>query len=242
LLGGKPEPGFFGFVHSFVLALILSWIAALLLLMVDVVVVPGGAFFFLYLLDLALTTWLEWVVLATLVIFAAWAVTVGRFWRQWVPWRTREESETSLDTAYDIYRYMMGPVGTTVVDACRALLMLTATFAGLTAVLTAHGWLETNAEGTSNLVWQALASYTWHFLDAIPALKVPETLNWKLGTNFTDYRSGVLLLTYKLLVIIPVVRAIVELVHDRQDRQPAEAAKALPAETPSSAGSDPPRR
>jgi hypothetical protein len=216
---GPLESGWVGFLQTVVLLVVLTWAVILMLLAVDFLLVPGGVLALLYLLGRTLSTWPEWVVLVALMIFAAWSVSAGTFWTQWIPWSRREEpdSSASAEEFLALYREVLSSMAP-VVDAYRALLMLTGTFAGLTAVLAAHGWLATTADGGSaHLVWETLAYYTWHFLDAIPVLKVPQTLNWKLGTKFTDYGSGALLLAYKLLVIVPVVRAIMELVKRRRD-------------------------
>lgn len=53
--------------------------------------------------------------------------------------------------------------------------------------------------------------YLWHFLDAVPVLKIPQTLNWDLTHRFVDVPSGVLLLAFKVLVILPVVRLALDL-------------------------------
>ena len=47
--------------------------------------------------------------------------------------------------------------------------------------------------------------YAWHFLNSIPGLGVPETLLWQNPFKYKDRLSGVILLAFKLLVIIPVI-------------------------------------
>jgi hypothetical protein len=171
----------------------------------DLVGAPALALVFLLAVDWSLGTWaVELVLLACLFVIAAWAVRVGSFWQRWLPWLPRKE------TAF-----------TVLLDACRSLFMLTAMFAALSAVLHAHGWLTTEPSGNQEAsVWTALAYYGWNFLDSVPVLAVPKTLNWSLATTFTDHASGALLLTYKLLVILPVVGVVLELLQRRNRRAP----------------------
>jgi hypothetical protein len=167
----------------------------------DLGVAPGIAIGLLVAVNASLGTWaVEWLPVAALLVLSAWAVRVGSFWQRWLPWLPRKE------TAF-----------TVLLDACRSLFMLTATFAAVTAVLHAHGWLTATPPGDDqSSVWTVLAYYGWSFLDSVPVLEIPKTLNWSLTTTFTDQASGALLLTYKLLVIVPVVGVVVELIQRRR--------------------------
>jgi hypothetical protein len=186
-------------------AAIKAWlIAVVFVLLRDLVLAPLGAIGLLLAIQFALGSWVEWILLGALVVYSVWAVRAGGYWRQWFPWI--KPGETWISPLLDAYR---------------SLFVLTASFAGLTATLAAQGWLGVSPpiEGEGS-VWSALAYYVWHFLDAIPVLEIPATLNWELATTYTGYTSGALLLVYKLLVIVPVVRAIVELVQRRQRTTP----------------------
>jgi hypothetical protein len=170
----------------------------------DLGVAPAIALALLVAVEASLGTWaLESLTVTALFVLSAWAVRVGSFWQRWLPWLPRKE------TAF-----------TVLLDACRSLFMLTAMFAALSAVLHSHGWLTAKPSGNEGSVWTALAYYGWNFLDSVPVLEVPKTLNWSLATTFTDHASGALLLTYKLLVIVPVVGVVVELLQ-RRDRRAA---------------------
>ena len=61
--------------------------------------------------------------------------------------------------------------------------------------------------------------YAWHLADAIPALDVPETLNWEQPLASTDHLAGVLLLLFKLLAILPVAGLIADLLQRRKKRE-----------------------
>lgn len=167
----------------------------------DLLLVPAGAVLGLLAVHMTLGTSAEWVVLVIVLMFACWAAQTGRYYLEWLPWISGESNKR----------------GHPVVNAFRALLLLTTGFTALTAVLAEHQWLETTAKETSGLVWATLSYYMWHLLDAVPALKVPATLNWKLAIDFSDHGSGALLLLFKLLVIVPVISAIVGVIQKRKE-------------------------
>jgi hypothetical protein len=47
--------------------------------------------------------------------------------------------------------------------------------------------------------------YLWHLAASVPLLEIPSTLNWELRYTFIDHVHGALLLTYKLVVIVPLL-------------------------------------
>jgi hypothetical protein len=54
-----------------------------------------------------------------------------------------------------------------------------------------------------------LADYLlWHLLDAIPGVKVPETIRWSAPLTYERPGAGWLLLLFKVMVIMPVVSGI----------------------------------
>lgn len=48
----------------------------------------------------------------------------------------------------------------------------------------------------------------WHLLDAIPGIKVPETIKWEAPLAYERSGAGWLLLLFKLMVIVPVVSGV----------------------------------
>jgi hypothetical protein len=48
----------------------------------------------------------------------------------------------------------------------------------------------------------------WHLLDAIPGLKVPETIKWAAPLTYERAGAGWLLLLFKVMVIVPVLSGI----------------------------------
>lgn len=63
-----------------------------------------------------------------------------------------------------------------------------------------------------DVVVAAYSYYLWHLADAIPLLKVPATLNWKLAHPFTDSVHGALVLVYKVLVVVPLLFAATQFI------------------------------
>jgi len=49
--------------------------------------------------------------------------------------------------------------------------------------------------------------FVWHFLDAVPLLKINTTLNWKIQVSYTSSAVGFIVLLFKIVVIIPVISA-----------------------------------
>jgi hypothetical protein len=70
----------------------------------------------------------------------------------------------------------------------------------------------THLHGARHVVGAAYSYYLFHLADAVPLLKVPETLNWKLKHPFTDSLNGSLVLVYTVLVAIPLIWAATQIV------------------------------
>jgi hypothetical protein len=76
-------------------------------------------------------------------------------------------------------------------------------FGSLTTVLLANGYIAMDGDPR-----RAMDFYLWHFLDAIPVLKINETLLWASPPiTYHQARVGVLLLIFKIAVIGPVIAA-----------------------------------
>jgi hypothetical protein len=63
-------------------------------------------------------------------------------------------------------------------------------------------WTPVNQEITSS---QISSFYLWHFVDAIPVLKVNSTLRWEQPLTYNNGGIGFLLLLFKIVVISPVI-------------------------------------
>ena len=69
----------------------------------------------------------------------------------------------------------------------------------------------------------ALADFfAWHLLDAIPGLKVPETIKWTEPLTYERAGAGWLLLAFKIIVIVPAIRGIGCYLKDDEDEEAKE--------------------
>src|SRR4029450_10298918 len=59
----------------------------------------------------------------------------------------------------------------------------------------------------------------WHVLDAIPGLKVPETIKWEAPLTYERVGAGWLLLLFKVMVIVPGVSGIADYLNEDEDEQ-----------------------
>ena len=75
-------------------------------------------------------------------------------------------------------------------------------FGALTTALAARGYIAVDGDPR-----RAIDFYMWHFLDAVPVLKINETLLWNAPFTYHQSRVGLLLLIFKIVVIGPVVAA-----------------------------------
>jgi len=85
-------------------------------------------------------------------------------------------------------------------------------FASLTYLMAGFDILSfTNPDGnpiTSELsVAQLMDFFVWHFLDAVPLLKINDTIRWKIGLTYESSAVGFIVLLFKIAVIIPVISA-----------------------------------
>ena len=134
------------------------------------------------------------------------------YWRLWLFWRP-----------------LGVPVRALAAGAFAALICLSQAFASLTMLLADQGALELakafpqarDTFGMSGTFGQLELYHLWHFADAIPALEVPDTLNWDEPEYFDGLGAGSLLLAYKLLVVLPVLTVLVA-VFRRPDRAARE--------------------
>lgn len=84
-------------------------------------------------------------------------------------------------------------------------------FSSVTYVLVNHGVLKLNgptgAQGAQIPPGVIRDFYSWHFLQAVPLLKVNETLHWKEPLTYESGWVGLILLLFQLTVIVPVIAA-----------------------------------
>ena len=126
-------------------------------------------------------------------------VGLTRFWEHWRFWRTQNQATS-----------------TAVIGALGTFAMLIAVFSVATSVLVKSDIAQTKPALKDEVLMNIEAHYAWHFLDAIPVLDVAKTVNWKLDHKLTDVWSGLLLLVFKILVIIPVIGVVKHVYVSRQ--------------------------
>jgi hypothetical protein len=82
-------------------------------------------------------------------------------------------------------------------------------FSSVTYVFSAHGRLRFIGPPGSKVSFDSLQDfYMWHFLEAVPLLKVTETLGWKTSLTYDSALVGLVLLLFKLAVIVPVIACL----------------------------------
>jgi hypothetical protein len=150
------------------------------------------------------------------ILLAGAAVIVVKtgFWKRWIFWRREPEPEESARR--------------TVAATFIALALLTEVFALATAMFFAFGLFDLPTEVERGaLVSQLEANFAWGFIDAIPLIDIPKTVNWELSYEFDDLGTGAFFMVYKLLVILPMLGLVKQLrerpKHDESRAKTADA-------------------
>jgi hypothetical protein len=78
-------------------------------------------------------------------------------------------------------------------------------FAALSSILADLGYAIFEPRVPRGEFWRLQDLYLWHFMSSVPGLKIPETLLWPEPFRYKDHLSGVLLLAFKIIVIVPVI-------------------------------------
>jgi tetratricopeptide (TPR) repeat protein len=82
---------------------------------------------------------------------------------------------------------------------------LTETFAAWATIWYRQGSLNVQIGFPDSSAFSAAEQFFLQsFFEAIPIFTIPATLHWTLGPTFTDSRIGALLITYKIIVILPM--------------------------------------
>jgi hypothetical protein len=123
---------------------------------------------------------------AAVVAAACWALLLWLFWL------------TRLDPSQPGY---VLAVVLSVVTICVAL----EAFAGASTLLWQRGVIRSATPDMPSL-WRAEGHYLWNLLGSVPLLSAPQTVGWRDPQPFSDHVSGVLLLSFKIAIIAPLVR------------------------------------
>jgi hypothetical protein len=78
--------------------------------------------------------------------------------------------------------------------------------------------------------------FLWHLLDAIPGLKVNETIRWAAPLTYERAGAGWLVLLFKVMVIVPVVSGIGRYLKDEDEKTVARQEEAEAARPRGSVG------
>lgn len=139
-------------------------------------------------------------------VVAIWLLVGGllvtNFWRRWLFWIPREHMST----------------GAIIAETVGALLITTMAAGVVTATLASNDIVTTKEQLGGEPIWQFQAYYTWHLVDSVPGLQLPTTFDVDAPLDATGVPAGILLFTYRILVILPIVGAITQLVQQRRDR------------------------
>lgn len=82
-------------------------------------------------------------------------------------------------------------------------------FAGANLLLWRQGAVSPSPTAGEPSLWATEQLYAWHLANAVPLVSVPNTIGWREPKLFTDQLSGVLLLTFKLAVLVPLIHLAV---------------------------------
>ena len=137
-------------------------------------------------------------------VFILWALILAWAIRLIATDRSRERafgggSETPSASRFGI------PQFTPFLYAFDLLVISVMFFSSITFVLVQNGAAELSGQAVT---YDSLMTfYIWHFLEAIPLLKVNDTLQWKAPLTYQSRLVGFVLLLFKISVIIPVIAA-----------------------------------
>jgi hypothetical protein len=96
-------------------------------------------------------------------------------------------------------------------------------FAALSSILADLGYAIFEPSVPRGEFWRLQDLYLWHFMNSVPGLKIPETLLWPEPFRYKDHLSGVLLLVFKIIVIIPVIASFTVWARLRKDDHPNQS-------------------
>lgn len=122
-----------------------------------------------------------WLPLLVYVSMSASIVVITGYWRVWTFWLAPAKP---------------APSWVLLLDSIAVVAMLTLVTATVLAWLLTGGHVDIKGSVPDGDAFNtAQAACIWNLLDAIPSLKVPETINWKELTHpFTDHLSGSIIL------------------------------------------------
>jgi len=134
------------------------------------------------------------------VIFVIWGLLLAAAVALIATERTRE-------WLFDCFQEKIGRT-TPFIYSLNLLMIALMFFSALTYILVERGVLKFCQTAGTTVSQSTIADfYLWHFLDAVPLLKVNETFHWKEPLTYDSGGTAFVLLLFKLVVIGPVIAA-----------------------------------
>jgi hypothetical protein len=96
-------------------------------------------------------------------------------------------------------------------------------FAALSSILADLGYAIFEPAVPRGEFWRLQDLYLWHFMNSVPSLKIPQTLLWEEPFLYKDHLSGVLLLAFKIIVIVPVIASFAVWNRIRKEKHESQA-------------------
>jgi hypothetical protein len=105
-------------------------------------------------------------------------------------------------------RFVRVSVGLPAAYSFSVLMLASLFFSSVSFVLLQEGKLALAPGSSPDVTLASLSDFfLWHFLDAVPLLKIPETLKWGVPLTYTSGTVGLIVLVFKVVVILPVIGA-----------------------------------
>jgi hypothetical protein len=90
------------------------------------------------------------------------------------------------------------------------IVYMTILFGSLTFALQRHGLVLLHmTSGMRPTANDVIIFYLWYFLNAIPLLDITNAVHWVVPITYKGALTGVLLICYKALVIVPMIATLV---------------------------------
>jgi hypothetical protein len=132
-----------------------------------------------------------------MVIFIVWGLLLA-----FAIWQVATEQKRSR-----LFGWLETRIGrfTPVAYSFNLLMVATIFFASVT-YLSAYNRISRSQLVTQPVTVESIQDfYLWHFIEAVPLLKVNDTIGWRTPMKYDGHLVGWILLLFKLAVIIPVI-------------------------------------
>ena len=117
-------------------------------------------------------------------------------------------TERNRDRLFEVLQKVGGL--TPVIYSVNVLMMAVIFFSAVTYVMASHEIVTLRSRTGQPIGLASLLDfYVWHFLEAVPLLKVNQTIRWDEPWTYDSSAVGWILLLFKLVVIVPVIGAFI---------------------------------